>query len=873
MYPLLARPVNLMTPRCTLKHLLFVLLSVGIPANVAWSSETPSPPASFAIGPAPTWVQPIAADDTPATEPADDGISYVLLDQQENLEPRASYYHEARRITSENGVQNGADITVSFDPSYQKLTFHSIRLVRQGIASDRLDRSQIKLLQRETEMELFLYDGSFTAQCQLEDVRVGDLIEYAYTVEGANPVMKGKFFETVSTEWNMPVIRAVTRILYPDSRKLNFRIKNRAINPVSTTNKGVTEWRWEESNIPARLVDPKTPRGYNPYGYVEVSEFAAWTQVVEWAVPLYETQATLSSGLEAEIEKLRAIDNPEDRILTALRFVQDEIRYLGIESGVGSHQPTDPSEVLRRRFGDCKDKTLLLATLLRKTGLKATPALVSSRNRSAVAERLPSPAAFDHVILQVETGDTTHWLDATRTYQRGPLSQIYVGNYGYALVIRSGVKELTAYAPPPESLPKKKIVQKYRVTPPERDSALEVVSEFRGLSAESIRSYFQTVSKADIQKRYSEFYARRFPQIYSDKAITYQELPDGKGCIITESYVIPNIWQITEDKERYELPLYPNEVDDAMGTPGATRRSDPLGVTHPVDVTEEIHAEMFQDWTLTPSQQDVANAFFRFRHNSKSLGKNLQMEYSFASLGNQVSVKDLPTYDSALRSIKDSLGYTLTYSSPEQVSARKQKAPTPGHGQFNWPIAIMLGTIMAGAIPLTVRYYNSSKLAESLPPSLTHRSLEGIRGWLSLVALGLIFRPVGYLQAQAEIAPSVFNLEAWQNLTHFGQPNYHPYWMPVMLYELIFNSLAFVYCILLVVLFFKRRAVWPRCYIIFFVATIIGLAIDYGLALQIPAAEGAMDESVKVLIQSVIASTIWIPYCLTSRRVKATFRH
>jgi transglutaminase-like putative cysteine protease len=863
-----------MTDRCSLQHLLLIVLcSFGILMCTVRAAEPTSPPVSFSVAPAPAWVQSVEPDNAPPTEPASDGISYVLVDQQENLEPRASYYHEARRITSENGVQNGAGIAVSFDPSYQKLTFHSIRLVRQGVAADRLDRSLIKLLQREQEMESFLYDGSYTAQYQLEDVRVGDLIEYAYTIEGANPVMKGKYFDTFATDWVTPVRHAITRIVYPAQRKLNFLIKSRPISPVTATNQGTTEWRWDETNIPARRVDPNTPRGYNPYGTVQISEFADWQQLVEWAVPLYQTAASLSPDLANEIEKLRAIENPEERILTALRFVQDEIRYLGIESGVGSHQPTAPSEVLRRRFGDCKDKTLLLGTLLRNTGLTATPALVSSRYRGGVAQRLPSPAAFNHVILQVETGNATHWLDATRSYQRGPLSQIYVGDFGYALVLRSGVKELTAYAPPPDSLPKKKIVEKYRINSPGRDTVLEVISEFRGVSAESIRTYFQTNNKEDIQKHYLRYYAQRFPQIYSTKPVDYQELPGGVGCAVTEYYVIPGIWQITDDKTQYKVTLHPNDVDQEMGTPGAVRRNDPLAVNHPVDMTQEIHAEMFEDWPLKPSHRDVSNAFFRFRHDSKGTGSKLQMHYSYTSLVDQVSVTDLPSYDTTLRTLKDSLGYTLTYSTPEQLTARRQKDPNSGYGQFNWPIAILLGAIIAAAIPLTARYYHASKLVESLPPSLTHRSLEGIGGWLLLVAFGLLFRPLSFLHANIEIGPSVFDLERWRNLTHVGQPAYHPYWMPTLLFELIYNSLAFIYCSLLVILFFKKRAVWPRCYILFFVFILIGLTVDHGLGLQIPAAAATIGDSTKALGQTVVASFIWIPYCLTSKRVKATFRH
>jgi hypothetical protein len=401
-----------------------------------------------------------------------------------------------------------------------------------------------------------------------------------------------------------------------------------------------------------------------------------------------------------------------------------------------------------------------------------------------------------------------------------------------------------------------------------------VVSEFRGVSAESIRSYFKSNDKEDIQKNYLQYYARRFPQIQSNQPVDYQELPGGVGCTVRESYVIPGIWQITDDKSQYKVTLYPNDIDQEMGAPGAVRRNDPLAVNHPVNISQEIRAEMFEDWPIKPSQRDVSNAFFHFRHDSNGTGRALQMNYSFTSFVDQVSVTDLPSYDSILRSLKDKFGYTLTYSTPEQMAGRKQQDPNSGYRQFNWPIAILLGAIMATVIPLTVRFYQRSKRPESLPPSLTHRSLEGIGGWLALVAFGLLFRPLVFLHANVEIGRSIFNLETWQNLTHVNQPSYHPYWMPTLLFELIYNSVAFVLSILLLVLFFKKRAIWPRCFILFFVLILVGLFVDYSLGQQIPAAAAAARaESTKAIGQAVFASMIWIPYCLTSKRVKATFRH
>ncbi len=816
-------------------------------------------------------MRPVAQDPVPPTEAGNGGIFYVLVDQQENVEPRASYYHESRRITSENGVQNGAAISVSFDPSYQKLVFHFLRLIREGTIADRLDRSHIKLLQREREMESFLYDGSFTAHCQLEDVRVGDVIEYAYTVEGANPVLKGKYSALFSTEWTTPEHQAVVRIVYPERRTLHFLAKNRAIQPAISQRLGITEWQWEERKIAARQIDANTPADYHPFGKVQVSEFADWSKVVEWATPLYEVDPLLSADLKREIARLRALPNSEERILAALRFVQEEIRYLGIESGVGSHQPTAPGEVLRRRFGDCKDKTLLLATLLRNCDVKATPALVSSFNRRSVAECLPSPHVFDHVILQIETGKDTWWLDATRSCQRGPLSQISIGNFGYALVLRPGTRELSPFKPPTGALPKKKVIETYRIPRPDGMGHLEVISEYRGRAAESTRAYFQKNSRDEIEKTYLQYYARRFPRTQSARTLEYRELPNENGCEVKEHYLIPGLWQINDDQTQYLFTLHPSDIAEEMGTPGPALRADPLALNHPIDTTVEIRAEMFEDWKLEPTAQEIENAFFRYKHSSKGTGRNIQMTYSYQSLVDRVATGDLSIYDTALRKLKDALGYTFTYSTPDQLALRKKDSKL-GAGQFNWPIALLMGFLVSATIPFPIRYYRSSKLPESLPPPLTPRSLEGIGGWLLLVAFGLLVRPITFLVANFQIYPSVFNLENWQGLTQIGQANYHPFWMAILLFELTYNTLAFIFCLLLLVLFFKKRAAWPRCFIAFFIFVVSGLLIDLLLAHQIPATAALAGESTKSLVHWLGAAAIWIPYSLKSKRVKATFR-
>ena len=115
-----------------------------------------------------------------------------------------------------------------------------------------------------------------------------------------------------------------------------------------------------------------------------------------------------------EQNKLLFQDIINKKILAeALRFVQSDIRYVSISIGTNSHRPYAPAVVLHRRYGDCKDKSALLVTILRDLGINAKPVLVSVSYRKGFGDWLPSPKLFDHAIVRVELDGRQYWLDPT----------------------------------------------------------------------------------------------------------------------------------------------------------------------------------------------------------------------------------------------------------------------------------------------------------------------------------------------------------------------------------------------------------------------------------------------------------------------------
>ena len=137
------------------------------------------------------------------------------------------------------------------------------------------------------------------------------------------------------------------------------------------------------------------------------------------------------------------------------------MRYTGIEFGQAKLQPQPPSEVLKRHYGDCKDKASLLVSMLRASGIPADLALLNAGPGKDVTPDLPGMNQFDHAIVYVpptSAGGHGLWIDATAEFTR--VGDLPYGDQGrLALVIEQGAKELTLT---PEARPEDSVLVETR---------------------------------------------------------------------------------------------------------------------------------------------------------------------------------------------------------------------------------------------------------------------------------------------------------------------------------------------------------------------------------------------------------------------------
>jgi transglutaminase-like putative cysteine protease len=334
----------------------------------------------------------------------------------------------------------------------------------------------------------------------LDDVRVGDVIDYAFTVQGDNPVFGGRFARSIPLQSDQSVGCLRTRLLWPAKKRLFTKYHGTNAQPVIIRGKEVTEYCWDARQVPALSLEDSLPVWYDCQPWVQLSEFQTWDEVNQWALTLYQNSSVPSPEFSQRLDAWRRIANPEERVLAVLRFVQDEVRYFGIEMGVKSHKPSDASTVCTRRFGDCKDKSFLLVTALRSLGIEAWPVLVNTTERRTLDQWQPSPLAFNHVIVAVRLNGQFYWFDPTINYQRGPLSARYLPDYERGLIISPKTTGLTVITNTSADRSLTSVSEYFQLHRRGEATVLKVVTVATGGDADVLREQFATTDRDKIQK-------------------------------------------------------------------------------------------------------------------------------------------------------------------------------------------------------------------------------------------------------------------------------------------------------------------------------------------------------------------------------------
>jgi len=814
-----------------------------------------------------------AADPTVERQTAD-GTVHLLLDEQRSEATQESFEHDARKFTSPSGVQDNARVAIDFAPAYQKLTLHRLVLHRNGLTIDRLPTARIRMLDREEGMDNGVYNGFITAAIEVEDVRIGDTLEYSFTTQGDNPVFAGTFSDFIRAQWMSPVARFSYRLLWPKGRYLAFKPFGRTPQPVVTEQGATTEYRWTADTVPAAEADGDTPSWYSACGWIQLSGYRDWASVVNWALGFYTLDDPLPPKVRDEVERLRKLDWEEDRILGALEYVQNNIRYVSDSEGVHSHRPYPIAEVVGRGFGDCKDKARLLAVMLRALGFQADPALVNTDYHGAIADWLPSPTDFDHAIVALQRDGRRYWLDATRDHQRGNLADRYVPDFGQALVIRPGEATLTAVAP--FGFHAATVFEENTLHLPASHEPVEMTirTTFGGRRADRQRYELASNSLTQIARNYLNFAVREYPGATALGQPVFHDDPQRNVITADERYRISNFWQPngTNPGKLYG-EVYASLIGDQVANPSTQVRTAPLAIDYPRNIRETFTLHLPVDGNFPPEATDIDDPAFRFHYSTRYAEKDhvLTLVYEYHALADSVPPGRMSDYLAHIRRVRDILSYSITL--PKHIldgdSAASATSADAKTFAPNWTLLFILILFTLLALAAAVVAY---RWRPQWPPRPAHPRYCGLQGWLLLVGFGLLARPI-YAAATLFGLRDFLDAETWNTFTVPGRTYYDALWAPALTFESFVLTSVLISSALLIVLFLQRRRTFPVFFVWVLGAIALSAIIDVTLvgivAKKFPALK--FDTTPKEAVQVILQAMIWIPYMLVSQRVRATF--
>jgi transglutaminase-like putative cysteine protease len=817
----------------------------------------------------PGWVK-AATPEYEAPPPAggvSNGTWNLLFDRQLNVTPDGDdyYQHSAVKVISSRGVDNQSQFNISVDPTYQSLHIHSLRVVRQGHAIDQRPAARITALPQETELRDRIYNGGYNINILLADVRVGDVIEYDYTLHSRERVFPGVFSTRMSIGWSSPVRWQRVRILSPANRELFYRASTGERVPAASLHGGVREFEWEWRDLAGIPADDDRPRWYSTWPNLEVSDSRDWSGVARRLAPLFEVKQPLAPALVAVVNDIRnAGGPPAEQALHALQFVQEQIRYVSISIGPGAFQPASPATVLGRRFGDCKDKSLLLATLLRELGIEARPALVNTRRGRMLDSVLPTPYTFDHAIVRMQLGNDVFWLDGTTDTQFSPLSPDSPADFERALVIDRGTTGLTTIprAAPGVSSKTSEVVMDLRGGR-DKPAKLQIATFYRGRLADTERRELADDSPEQRQTNYVNYIASYYPGAKTSAPLTIHDDRAKNVVEVREYYELDKPFTQT-DSGRPQVFLHADEIYRYVNTLKSSVRRAPLAIDYPVQVQQTVRAILPGKWPVSHETVRVDNPVFRYQStvNYSEVGKDpeVTLEYRYESLADSVAVAALPRYQGDRKRAYDDLGYYIRLAAnPVPPAKRPAVAPVPR--------LVALLALIAGvwiALRLMVRWDPAPATSERGWPA-------GIRGWLLVPAFSALVSPVILADSLSSWA-RFLDVEQWTRL-HATVAEPYKAWAPAIL--LVFTTCGVLLLVghaVLLHLFLRKRSSAPPMFIAIHWASVVYAMV---LSAFLVAAHLSVNvDSSKLageLLGGVVRVGIYTAYLLQSRRVKATY--
>ena len=407
-------------------------------------------------------VAPTAADDSlyrltvdPATH--DGELTHTIADLTTvTVESDGRVLKTFRRVIqvlTEAGASHLREQQFGYVPGHQTFEVHWLRVVRPDGSIVSAAPTQIQESDVPAPISTSpIYSDQKIIRMSLSGVAAGTILDVEFAVEERKPVLKNDFTQTYVFTPGTSIGKARFTLDVPSSMTPLIREENLDFKRVTNVSGGRTRYLWLRDTTPKVRSEPFASDSNGVVMRVRVGGPLTWSDVSHWYADLARDRYKATPALSRMVDSLvTGAKTRDDSIRAVHRWVAQDIRYVGIELGIGGYQPRMPDTVMATGYGDCKDKATLFVASLEHLGIRAYPVLLSI---NATAHRdLPTPQQFNHEIAAVVLQSGGYqFVDLTSSFNAyGELPRGIQGGFGLVVFPDGRNEEVTIPVDTPAS--------------------------------------------------------------------------------------------------------------------------------------------------------------------------------------------------------------------------------------------------------------------------------------------------------------------------------------------------------------------------------------------------------------------------------------
>ncbi len=357
-----------------------------------------------------------------------DGVDYFVMSTLKKVmvkNDRESEYtiHCFMKVLTDKGLDHFRDFLYFYNSNEYVPSLEKAGTYDENLQFTSVNNKNVMFIDRKEKEYSYVYSDGKYVSFPFPNLKVGSIVEYKINFKPTGKSVRKNFFDSFLFGSSLKTMEAIYIISYDKNLPLKIYKSGNSIREQEIlADNNVVSKTFVQKDIEIYDLQGETINIYSVAPFVMVSAYGSWSDLANWYFSkLKEKSVDDPTVINAIIGTIPDFSKKSklEKINSLFQYMQKNIKYADIGIGESAIFPHTPKEVFDNKFGDCKDQTNLLLSLLKSQGVEAYPMAVSTVENVSVIKEIPALEYFNHMICFVPAQDgvpSPLYLDSTDSY-------------------------------------------------------------------------------------------------------------------------------------------------------------------------------------------------------------------------------------------------------------------------------------------------------------------------------------------------------------------------------------------------------------------------------------------------------------------------